>query len=129
MLNAVRRFWKRSVPVTLKRPNAPGLNYREVMDLLNGLNMRKVRDGHYLVKIDADDLIILLKAHAVKIAEAVEEELSGGVKTSEGYIPKLAAMWGEEKELGMSEWLEIVPVPGVNFATVYRYERSFRSGQ
>lgn len=99
------------------------------MNLLDGLNRRKVRDGHYTVKIDADDLIILLKAHAVKTAEAVEEELSGGVKTSEGYTPKLAAMWGQEKELGMSEWLEIVPVPGANFSTVYRYERSFRSGQ
>lgn len=129
MLSPVKKLPKCRIQVTLKRLATPGMSYNDVISLLDGLNRKSVRDHRYTVEIDADDLILLLKAHAVKTVETAEEELSGGVKTTEGYVPKLVAMWGEEKELGMSEWLEIVPVPGVNFSTVYRYERAVRTGQ
>lgn len=125
MFNAVRKFWKRRVRVTLKRPNEPGMTYREVIDLLDNLNYRRMCEGHYVVKIDAMDLRMLLKAHAVRVAEDVTSE----VKTTEGYTPKMVAMWGDEQGLGMQEWLEIVPISGLNEAAIYRFDRCVRTGQ
>ena len=51
------------------------------------------------------------------------------VTTSEGWVPKMVAMWGEETELGMAEYVEIVPVPGYNYSVIYRFERCVRTGQ
>lgn len=51
------------------------------------------------------------------------------VTTSEGWVPKMVAMWGEETELGMAEYIEIVPVPGYNYSVIYKFERVVRTGQ
>ena len=51
------------------------------------------------------------------------------VTTSEGWVPRMVAMWGEETELGMAEYVEIVPVPGYNYSVIYRFERCVRTGQ
>lgn len=51
------------------------------------------------------------------------------VTTAEGWVPRMVAMWGEETELGMAEYIEIVPVPGYNYSVIYRFERCVRTGQ
>lgn len=120
MFNAVKRFWKRRVPVTLKRPSRPGLSYSETIELLRGLKHSAVRDGKYRVLIDAYDLMLLLDAHA---------EASCQVKTDEGYSVRPVAMWGEDRELGLQEWIEVAPIPGYNYAAIYKYDRCIRTGQ
>jgi hypothetical protein len=44
MLNAVRMWLRRSVPVTLKRLNVPGMTYDEVMEFLRELLNNEVRN-------------------------------------------------------------------------------------
>jgi hypothetical protein len=126
MLNVVRRFWKRSVPVTLKRPNEPGMTYNEVMDFLESLNSRKVRNRHYTVKIDADDLLILLEATRAAHERKIESEC---VKNAFEDPIKILAMWGEMDESGMGEWLEVNVAPGLNYSAIYKLERTVRTGQ
>lgn len=120
MFNAVRKLWKRCVRVTLKRPNRPGLSYSETIELLKSLKYSAVRDGRYQVRIDAYDLMILLDAHA---------EASCQVKTDEGYCVNVVAMWGEDRELGLQEWIEVAPIPGYNYAALYKFDRCIRTGQ
>lgn len=127
MFNFVKKFWKLSVPVILKRPNKPGMTYFDVINLLDNLKDRDVTSGRYKVTIDAHDLITLLRAHAISVCES--DYCAGSVQTSEGYKPRLVAMWGEDCDLGMSEWLEVVPVSGLNMSAIYRFHRSYRTGQ
>jgi hypothetical protein len=51
------------------------------------------------------------------------------VTTTEGWVPRMVAMWGEETDLGMMEYIEIVPVPGYNYSVIYKFERCVRTGQ
>jgi hypothetical protein len=51
------------------------------------------------------------------------------VRTTEGWAPRMVAMWGKETELGMAEYIEIVPVPGYNYSVIYKFERCVRTGQ
>ncbi len=51
------------------------------------------------------------------------------VTTTEGWVPRMVAMWGEETDLGMAEYIEIVPVPGYNYSVIYKFERCVRTGQ
>lgn len=51
------------------------------------------------------------------------------VTTAEGWVPRMVAMWGEETDLGMMEYIEIVPVPGYNYSVIYKFERVVRTGQ
>ena len=130
MFNAVKRFWKRRVPVTLKRHNGHGMSYKEVIDLVRGLKDREVKAGKYSIVIDAYDLHILLQAHLMNTLDFdVMDQTLLNVRTSEGYVPRMVAMWGEERELGMQEWIEVVPIPGYNYAAIYKYERCVRTGQ
>ena len=126
MLNAVMRFWKRSVPVTLKRPNKPGMTYNEVTEFLEGLPDRAVKNREIGVRIDAYDLRILLEATRADCQRRIESE---GVKNGFGDPIKILDMWGAMPECGMGEWLEVNVAPGLNYSAIYKLERTVRTGQ
>ena len=120
------RFWKRSVPVTLKRPNKPGMTYNEVTEFLEGLPDRAVKNREISVRIDAYDLRILLEATRADCQRRIESE---GVKNGFGDPIKILDMWGAMPECGMGEWLEVNVAPGLNYSAIYKLERTVRTGQ
>ena len=120
------RFWKRSVRVTLKRPNKPGMTYNEVTEFLRGLPDRAVKNREISVRIDAYDLRILLEATRADCERRIESE---GVKNGFGDPIKILAMWGAMPECGMGEWLEVNVAPGLNYSAIYKLERTVRTGQ
>ena len=126
MLNIVKKFWKRSVPVTLKRPNKPGMTYNEVTEFLRGLPDRAVKNREISVRIDAYDLRILLEATRADCERRTESE---SVKNGFGDPIKILAMWGAMPECGMGEWLEVNVAPGLNYSAIYKLERTVRTGQ
>lgn len=126
MLNAVRMWLKRSVQVTLKRPNKPGMTYTEVIDFLEGMPIGKLVNGEIEIKIDAYDLIMLIETTRMK-QDLRHEEFA--VKNAFNDPVKLIGMWGETDDCGMGEWLEVNVAPGLNYSAIYRYDRCVRTGQ
>lgn len=125
MLNAVRKWLRRSVPVTLKRQNVPGMTYDEVIDLLESLPIGKLVNREVKIKIDAYDLIMLIEATRMK-QDLKHEEFS--VKNAFNDPVKLLGMWGEIDDCGMGEWIEVNVAPGLNYSAIYRYDRCVRTG-
>lgn len=122
MLNFAKKLWKRSERVILRKPSGHGVAYWQLMDRLKELEEQsESRD----IIIDSRDLLVLLHVHALI---EIDRELDG-VRTAEGRTPRFVSTWGEEKDLGMLEWLEAVPVPGLNMSCIYRFSRSVRTGQ
>jgi len=126
MLNIVKKFWKRSVRVALKRSNKPGMTYNEVTEFLRGLPDRAVKNREISVRIDAYDLRILLEATRADCERRTESE---SVKNGFGDPIKILAMWGAVPECGMGEWLEVNVAPGLNYSAIYKLERTVRTGQ
>ena len=117
---------KRSVRVTLKRPNVPGMTYNEVIDFLESLPIGKLVNGDINIKIDAYDLIMLIETTRMK-QDLRHEEFA--VKNAFNDPVKLIGMWGETDDCGMGEWLEVNVAPGLNYSAIYRYDRCVRTGQ
>lgn len=116
---------RRSVPVTLKRQNVPGMTYDEVIDLLESLPIGKLVNREVKIKIDAYDLIMLIEATRMK-QDLKHEEFS--VKNAFNDPVKLLGMWGEIDDCGMGEWIEVNVAPGLNYSAIYRYDRCVRTG-
>jgi hypothetical protein len=123
MLNAVRRLLKPCVPLMLKRQNGSGMTYRELIEFLDGMRWQDLDKTQ--VKLSASDLQMLILATKSTRDAEIEER---SVKTDEGWVLKVASMWGDSSGMGMREWLEVVPVPGVNFSALYRFDRFERTG-
>ena len=117
---------RRSVLVTLKRQNVPGMTYNEVIDFLESLPIGRLVNRDIKIKIDAYDLIMLIEATRMK-QDLKHEEFA--VKNTFNDPVKLVGMWGETDDCGMGEWIEVNVAPGLNYSAIYRYDRCVRTGQ
>jgi hypothetical protein len=99
------------------------MTYHELIEYLDGMRWQDLDKTQ--VKLSASDLRMLILATKSTRDAEIEER---SVKTDEGWVPKVASMWGDSSGMGMREWLEVVPVPGVNSSALYRFDRFERTG-
>lgn len=118
MFNAVKRFWKRSVPVTLKRPDGSGMTYRELVDLLG--NLRRADLASTKITMSAADLYLLIgAARAVREAEIEDASVKNGL----GDAPFISGMSDDYDECGMGSVIYVCPAYGLDFTYAYRLDR------
>jgi len=118
MFNAAKRLLRRSVLVTLKRPNGSGMTYREVTSLLD--NMRDRDMDATKITMSAGDLRILIKAaQAVRDAEVEDRSLKNGF----GDVPFISGMSEDYNECGMGSILYVCPAYGTDITCAYELVR------
>jgi hypothetical protein len=125
MWKAVRKWLNRSVRVTLKKRNAHGMTYDEIISLLEDLPIEKLVNREIMLKIDAYDLIMIIETTRMR-QDLKHEEFA--VKNAFNDPVKLIEMWGETDDCGMGQWLEVNVASGLNYSAIYKYDRCVRTG-